>query len=58
MRAKFSWRLAKNPFECAIELRERLKAYVVCDLADAEIWVQQPGSRIFKAHTRDVVSVF
>ncbi len=58
MRPELGGGLTKNPFECAIELRQRLKAYVVRNLADAEIWVQQPGSRVFQAHTRDIVSVF
>ena len=50
--------MTKNPFECAIELRERLKADVVCDFADAEIRIQQPVARVFQAHARDVVGKF
>jgi len=54
-RPEFGGRLTKNSFERAIELRERLKADVVCNLADAEIRIQQPVSRVFQAHTRDVI---
>ena len=54
-RPKLAGRLTENAFECAIELRERLKADVVCDFADAEIRVQQPVARVFQAHTRNVI---
>ena len=54
-RPEFGGRLTKNSFERAIELRERLKADVVCNFADAKIRVQQPVARIFQAHTRNVV---
>jgi hypothetical protein len=50
--------LAKNAFECSIELREQLKANVICDFADAEIRVEQQVSRVFQAHMDDVVGKF
>ena len=55
MRAEIGGRLTKNPFERAIELRQGLKADVVCDFADAEIRVEQPVARVFQADARDVV---
>ena len=47
--------MAKNAFECSIELGERLKADVIGDFADTEIWVQEPVSRVFEADTRYVI---
>src|SRR5215470_962456 len=39
LRAEFAGRLAKDPFESAIELRQRLKPNVVGDFANAKIRV-------------------
>ena len=55
MRAKIARRLAEHPFKGAIELGERLKSNVVGNLADAQIGVEQAGTRIFDAHTRDII---
>jgi hypothetical protein len=50
--------LSKDSFECAIELRERLKPHVVGDFADAQIRIQQPVAGVFQAHARDVFGEF
>jgi len=55
VRPELSGGLAENPFECAIELREGLKAYFVCNFADAQIWVQQAVARVFETDARDVI---
>ena len=55
-RAEFRWGLTKDPFECAIELRERLKPNIVRDLANAKISIQQAIAGVFQAYARDVVS--
>jgi len=57
-RAKFGRRLAKHAFEGAIELRERLKSHVVSDFADAQVWIQELGPRVFQAHAGDIISEF
>jgi len=54
-RPELSGRLTKNAFECAIELRERLKPDVVRDFANAQIRVQQPIARILQADARYVI---
>ena len=55
MRAEIARRFTKDAFERAVELRQRLKADVICDFADAEIRVQQSIASIFETHTRDVI---
>src|SRR5437660_5272246 len=55
MRAEIARRLAEHAFERAIELSERLKPNVVCDLANAQVGIEQAGPRIFHAYTRDVI---
>ncbi len=50
---KFGWRLAEDTFEHAVELRERLKTYVVADLADSMAWIQQLRLCVLQPHPRD-----
>ena len=39
----------------AVELRERLEADIVGNLADPPIWIQQFRLGIFQANARDVI---
>ena len=58
MLAKFGWRLAKDAFEHAVELRERLKTDIVGDLADSAARIQKLRLCVLQPHPRDVIGKF
>jgi len=53
--AILSWRFARQPFENAIELRERLKADGERDFTDAQFGVEQKITRICEPDARDIL---
>lgn len=54
-RAEIGGGLAEDAFECAVELRERLEPHIVSNFADAQVWIQKPGPRIFQPDAGDVI---
>ena len=44
------WRRASVTAKGAVELRERLKAYLECNLADAKLGVDKQVFRLFHSH--------
>ena len=48
------WRRASVTAKGAVELRERLKAYLECNLADAKLGVDKQVFRLFHSDATDV----
>jgi len=47
--------LTEHVLEAAIELRQRLKADIICNFADPPVRIQQSRAGVFEPDTRDVV---